>query len=87
MAALQSKDRNVLRVVLAGGLVRGRDILRRTGMKADDVRASLQALKASNFITLHNGSNNALESLDSYVAALPSRRAEAEYEVSQNPLT
>jgi len=84
MAALQPKDRNVLRVVLAGGLVRGRDILRRTGLKADDVRSSLQALKNENFITLHNGSNNTHESLDSYVAALPSRRAQAEYEASQS---
>jgi transcription initiation factor IIE alpha subunit len=84
MAALQPQDRNVLRAVLAGGLVRGRDILRRTGLKADDVRSSLLALKNENFITLHNGSNNAHESLDAYVAALPSRRAQAEYEASQS---
>lgn len=83
MAALQSKDRNVLRVVLAGGLVRGRDILRRTGLKADDVRSSLQALRDENYITFHTGSANTHESLDSYVAALPSRRAQAEYEASQ----
>jgi hypothetical protein len=85
MASLQPEDRKTLQAVVHGGLIRGRDIQRRTGLTADQVKKSLQVLKNENFITLHNGANNLLDSIDAYVAVLPSRRVEAEYEASQTP--
>ena len=85
MGLLDQKTRNALRAIYSRGLIRGRDLKRLANLNDTELRAGLSTLVNANFITLQGASSLASEQdlADVYVAPLPSKRVEAEYEMKQ----
>jgi hypothetical protein len=86
-AALDQNSRKVLRVIYNRGMVRGRDVMRFAELdKDEDLRVAVDTLTRKGLVTLQTGGcgvESAQAAKDAYIALLPSRKAEAEYELSQ----
>ncbi|HEY5551374.1 MAG TPA: hypothetical protein VIK52_05780 [Opitutaceae bacterium] len=86
-APLDKASRNLLRVVYSRGIVRGRDA-KRFGQfsTSKEFMEALQKLSLAKLVTLETGLTG-VESeeaaMESYISPLPSRKAEAEYELGR----
>lgn len=78
----------MLRVIYNRGLVRGRDVKRFANLpKDEDLRVALDDLTRRKFVTIESGSlgvESDQAAMDSYVAVLPSRKSQVEYELAQS---
>ena len=88
MPNLEQNSRKVLRVIYNRGMVRGRDVKRFANLKRDeDLRIALDTLTRKKLVTTESGSlgvESDQAAMDAYVAVLPSRKFEVEYELAQS---
>ncbi len=84
MQQLDQKSRETLRAIYSRGLIRGRDLKRLANLNDDELRSGLKTLLSGNFVAVQGCSSFSDQNLlDVYVAPLPSKRTEAEYEMRQ----
>jgi len=85
---LEQNSRKVLRVVYNRGMVRGRDVKRFANLaNEEDLRVALDTLTRKKLVTIESGSLGVVSdqaAMDAYVAVLPSRKSEVEYELAQS---
>lgn len=83
---LDDKTREALRVIYRRGIVRGKDVKRLAAIEdVAKLNKILRTLESEKFITVERGgcSESDEGTLEAFVAPLPSRRAEGEYEAGQ----
>jgi hypothetical protein len=83
---LDENARKALSAIYRRGILRGRDVQRLAGLKdATELGTALRSLADNKFITLQLGSSSDTDQgyQEAFVAPLPSKKAEGEYEINQ----